>query len=603
MEPKEVIDNNSKVTRNVIITIGSVLFGILALIAVYQILKHYMHVDLVKFAYDLFMLKYLPTLGNDSSYGLLFILGVLTSVHCIGMCGGIAMSQTINKGENLKGKKRDIKGLMLPSALYNFGRVISYTFIGGLVGGLGQILSFNGVMKGIVPIVGGVLMIIMGIKLLGIFPQLRRFNIPVPSFVAKKLVSQNSYTPFIVGILTGLMPCGPLQIVQLYALGTRSVFIGALSMFVFSLGTLPALFIFGILNSFISKKNSNKILKLSAAFVVILGFVMIGRGLALSGISLNFGSHNNVASEGIAKIEGGIQKVTTKIDSGSYPPIVVQKGIPVQWTITADEDNLNHCNNAITIPKLNINKKLTVGENIVEFAAESEGEIIYTCWMGMIKSSIYVVSDIDKPENVDLLSANNGIRETSNCNMGSSTGENTSNLCEMNNDEESLCNGKMHKNGEDCGLMEKKQSTTDDKEIIKILEENGAIYNDDLPNTVEHSEESKLDVVESENGKEIADPIKVETWEGYLIDRHCFGMVRPEIETRACLLMDECMESGYGIAVKKDDESYEFFIFDEKGKNLAYEQLSKLEKNSEIKITVKGQFTENMIKVSELSVY
>jgi sulfite exporter TauE/SafE len=249
MEPKEVIDNNSKVTRNVIITIGSVLFGILALIAVYQILKHYMHVDLVKFAYDLFMLKYLPTLGNDSSYGLLFILGVLTSVHCIGMCGGIAMSQTINKGENLKGKKRDIKGLMLPSALYNFGRVISYTFIGGLVGGLGQILSFNGVMKGIVPIVGGVLMIIMGIKLLGIFPQLRRFNIPVPSFVAKKLVSQNSYTPFIVGILTGLMPCGPLQIVQLYALGTRSVFIGALSMFVFSLGTLPALFIFLQINN------------------------------------------------------------------------------------------------------------------------------------------------------------------------------------------------------------------------------------------------------------------------------------------------------------------------------------------------------------------
>jgi hypothetical protein len=79
----------------------------------------------------------------------------------------------------------------------------------------------------------------------------------------------------------------------------------------------------------------------------------------------------------------------------SYYFISMQKGIPVKWTIKADEDELNGCNNAIVIPKLNIEVSFQVGDNIVEFTAHEAGEITYTCWMGMIKSKIHVVDELE----------------------------------------------------------------------------------------------------------------------------------------------------------------------------------------------------------------
>lgn len=354
--------------------------------------------NLLEFFKNLFLLKYLPNLGTNASYGLLLTFGVLVSFHCIGMCGGIALSQCIKKNEieaeNLSNKSHT---WLIPSLLYNLGRVISYTFVGGIVGGLGHVISFSGIFKGIIPIVSGLFMIIMAINLLGIFPILRRLNIRMPYFVAKKIRKENNYSPVIVGLLSGLMPCGPLQIVQLYALSTRSVILGAASMFFFSIGTVPVLFIFGAINTIISKKFSTIILKVSAVLVLILGVVMIGRGLALYGISTQM--HNEMSMKGeqaFATVQGNLQTVTTEIKPDSFPPIVVQKGVPIKWIMKADKDNLNDCNNSITIPKLKIEKKLTLGDNLIEFTPDVEGEIAFTCWMGMIKSKITVVDDLKK---------------------------------------------------------------------------------------------------------------------------------------------------------------------------------------------------------------
>jgi len=359
-----------------------------------------LNMHIMQFLKDLFMMEYIPQLGIDASYGLLFLIGLLTSFHCIGMCGGIIISQTIAKNQITDVGGEKIKQVWFKSSIsYNLGRIIAYTFVGGIVGGLGQIITFTGFWKGIIPIFGGLFMIIMGINLLGLFPALRRFNIRMPSFVAKKVIGKNNYSPFYIGLLTGLMPCGPLQIIQLYALGTRSVFHGALSMLIFSLGTVPLLFTFGAINSFFSKKYAHRILKLSAVFIIILGFVMISRGFALSGIQTNLPvSYQMTVSNdvGIAILEGKVQVVTTSILSDSYPPILVQKGIPVKWIINATDENLNECNNAITIPKFKIEKNLQVGKTLVEFTPLEVGNIGYTCWMGMIKSKIIVVDDLSE---------------------------------------------------------------------------------------------------------------------------------------------------------------------------------------------------------------
>jgi sulfite exporter TauE/SafE len=364
-------------------------------VLIFILLKYLGYISILNFLENLFLLKYLPKLGPNTGYGLIFIFGVLTSFHCIGMCGGIAISQTVGNGsEASKSEGQKSNTWFLPSLLYNGGRVVSYTAVGGLVGGIGSIISFSGVLKGIVPVIGGIFMIIMGINLLGIFPLLRRFNIRRPLFIAKKINRTKGYRPFYIGLLTGLMPCGPLQIIQLYALGTRSVLFGAFSSFIFSIGTVPLLFAFGAINTVINKKNSWIILKASALIVLVLGVVMIGRGMALYGITFDVMSDSDHKTSGTALVDHGIQTVITKIKSDSYPEIIVQKGIPVKWILRVEEKNLNQCNNAIVISELNINKKLVVGDNLIKFKPAKEGNIIYTCWMGMIKSKIRIINKI-----------------------------------------------------------------------------------------------------------------------------------------------------------------------------------------------------------------
>ncbi len=332
--------------------------------------------------------NYIPQVNQSMGYGLLFfVVGLLTSLHCIAMCGGINISQCVSY--RLGDNRSNVK----PSILYNVGRVISYTVIGGIAGGLGSVISFSGVAKGIVAIFAGVFMLSMGLNMLNVFPWLKKVSLRMPKFFGNKIYNnQNKYGPLYIGILNGLMPCGPLQSMQLYALGTGSILNGALSMFFFSVGTLPLMFGLGIVSSFISNKLSHRILKVSAILVMVLGLVMLNRGLSLSGISL---VNINTNSNNISTIKGDVQLITTKMESGNYIPIIVEKNIPVKWTIIADESDLNGCNNPVTIPKYNIRQTLVPGENAIEFLPEEEGNIVYTCWMGMISSTIKVVPDIN----------------------------------------------------------------------------------------------------------------------------------------------------------------------------------------------------------------
>lgn len=336
--------------------------------------------------------NFIPQVNQNMGYGILFVVGLLTSLHCIAMCGGINLSQCISYkfAENETSKIAKMK----PSLMYNAGRVISYTIIGGIVGALGSAISFSGQAKGIVAILSGVFMVIMGINMLNIFPWLRKINPKMPKIFGNKIQNSGKHGPFYIGLLTGLMPCGPLQAMQLYALGAGSFLAGASSMFFFSAGTVPLMFGFGAISSFLSGKFTHKLLKVSAVLVMILGFIMVNRGLNLSGVNLVYAA--SPASGNVARIEGNVQAVTTKLESGSYPAIAVQQGIPVRWTMKADAKDINGCNGTITIPKYGITKKLEPGDNVIEFTPDADGNIPYTCSMGMISGNIKVVSDVTK---------------------------------------------------------------------------------------------------------------------------------------------------------------------------------------------------------------
>ncbi len=336
---------------------------------------------------------------TNMGYGMLFVIGLITSVHCVAMCGGINLSQCIPVRPLEEESSRF--AFLRPAFLYNFGRVISYTVVGFIVGALGSVFTFSDTMQGTLKLAAGVFMVIMGINMLGIFPWLRRLNPRMPKVFARKINAKKgkSKSPLIVGLLNGLMPCGPLQAMQIYALSTGNAFAGAMSMFLFSMGTVPLMFGLGAAGTALGKKFTNKIMTAGAVLVVVLGLSMFSQGVNLAGIyqPLSFAKEggNEQADVVGEKTEDGVQVVNSTLSSGRYPDITVQAGMPVKWIIDAPQGSINGCNNEMIIREYGIKHKFTDGENIVEFTPTETGTFQYTCWMGMIRGSITVVEGGD----------------------------------------------------------------------------------------------------------------------------------------------------------------------------------------------------------------
>ena len=283
---------------------------------------------------------------SKMSYGMLFIVGFLTSVHCMAMCGGINLSQCIPVADDDNGKTPENK-IILPSLLYNTGRVISYSVICFLLGGIGMLLTGGGgtgiplLLQGILKIIAGLFMVIMGINMLGVIPVLRKFQIRFPEKLADKISrkKRKENRPFGVGVLNGLMPCGPLQSMQIIALGSGNPVSGAAAMLMFSLGTVPLMLGFGSMVSALGKKYTKIVMRVGSILVVVLDLAMLSQGVSVSGINMDrTGTESagivseNTEELNVAKISesGDMQYVNSELDFGTYPEITVYSGIPVE---------------------------------------------------------------------------------------------------------------------------------------------------------------------------------------------------------------------------------------------------------------------------------
>lgn len=332
-------------------------------------------------------------------YGMLFVIGLITSVHCIAMCGGINLSQTLRKGES--GAEGISKTMFWNTFAYNVGRVVSYTVIGGVLGALGGLagiedsLQTSSAFQGYLKLLVGIIMVVMGANMLGIFPGLRKLRIRIP-FPGEKS-SWKKRTPFFVGLCNGFMPCGPLQSMEIVALASGSCATGAFSMFYFSLGTVPLMLGFGSLFSALGKKFTRQILKTGAILVVVMGLSMMSQGSALSGFGSRSGEktaakadHMQNDDQTSAVEKDGVQYVSSTLRSGQYPDITVKAGEPVKWEIQAPEGSINGCNYKMILRDFGVEYTFENGKNTLEFTPEKAGTYTYTCWMGMITGTIYV---------------------------------------------------------------------------------------------------------------------------------------------------------------------------------------------------------------------
>ena len=377
------------------------------------------------------LLNFEKVADSTMGFGMLFVIGLMTSVHCIAMCGGINVSQCLSENKKFSG---------LYPVMYNLGRVVSYTVIGfvlgfaGMLFGTGENLGVSSIIQGLIKSFAGIYMVIMGVNMLGFVPQIKRLTFHFPNFIGKFRVKNSQ--PFVVGLLNGFMPCGPLQSIQLVALATGNPFTGGLSMFAFSLGTVPLMLGLGSLVSVLGKRFTDRMMTVGAVLVTVMGLAMVSQGASLTGMiksenlmvlvvmlafmciveninfnkrqvktvslmiilfigiftsrfmAINYVSENDESSY---HMENGVQVVESQLASGKYSSIKVKKDVPVRWIINAPDGSINGCNYKIYINSYGIEYTFQKGENIIEFTPTKSGNIGYSCWMGMIKGNIKVV--------------------------------------------------------------------------------------------------------------------------------------------------------------------------------------------------------------------
>lgn len=315
----------------------------------------------------------IPTIDENITYGMLFVTGLLTSIHCVSMCGAINLLTVINKTTKRSYKK---------PILYNLGRLISYTALGGIVGLIGSVLTVNKTVTGIIILLAAIVMFLMALAMLGLIP-LKKLKL-----IRHKTVTAN---PLIIGLLNGLMPCGPLQAMQFYALSTASPIKGAISMFLFCLGTIPLMLGTGLFLNKLTGKWKIIVNKIATCLILILSVVMLNQALLYLNIDLFKNNDDSTYQKAILKET--YQEVKINVSYGNYQDIIIQKDIPVKLIIHVDEDKLTGCNNEIYLAKYKIKKKLKVGDNIIEFTPTKEETLTYTCYMNMIKNNIKVIDN------------------------------------------------------------------------------------------------------------------------------------------------------------------------------------------------------------------
>lgn len=348
----------------------------------------------------------LPDAGEKTNLVLLFAAGLLTGFHCIAMCGGFVVSYTAKNLE--KGHKGFTQHLV-----YGGSKVVSYTVIGAIFGLIGGAVAFSVGLRGWVAILAGAFMVFYSLSMFGLkFFRKFQFNPKFLSRFASKESGKFSgpYSrPLVTGLLNGLfIACGPLQAMYLYAVGTGSVVSGAASLFAFGLGTLPVMIGFGSFASVISSKTTGKILKISAVIVLILGLIMLNRGLDLTGSKFSYNSIKagitGASGANSVGVVNGVQEINMQVDASGYSPnsFVLQKNVPVKWNVNVVQ--LTGCNQELVMSAYKIDVKLKQGLNVINFTPDKTGTITFTCGMGMLRGS-FIVTDNGKATSQQLVSA------------------------------------------------------------------------------------------------------------------------------------------------------------------------------------------------------
>jgi len=211
-------------------------------------------------------------------YIVALMTGLVGSLHCIGMCGPIAVALPLgNKSWFHK---------VIGSIIYNAGRVVTYALLGIIFGLLGQGIEMAGLQQW--ASIGLGIVLILSV----LFPVLFKGQVNIDRFFFgfaskligkfRKLFSISSYPSLLViGLLNGLLPCGLVYVAIAGAINTNDIVHGAIYMSIFGVGTIPIMASIPIVGSLIGTNIRKRFKGVVSAFIIILGIIFILRGLSL----------------------------------------------------------------------------------------------------------------------------------------------------------------------------------------------------------------------------------------------------------------------------------------------------------------------------------
>jgi len=351
----------------------------------------------------------LVNVNSNSSLPTFFFLGLIAGISsCAALVGGLLLSMTKQWSE-IYGKSNSTLEKFQPYLLFNFGRLLSYGFLGGIIGAIGAKIQLSLGFTAFLITLVSFLMIFLGLQMLGV-RYFRRFQITMPKFITRRIAAETKFQgklmPFLMGALTFFLPCGFTLTSQSLALISGSFWQGAAIMFAFALGTAPGLLAIGFSSvKFLEKTHlSEKFLKVAGILVLFFALYNINAQLnllglpSLSDVKLNYVNQanlqkNSLDEKDLPPIINGKQVIRMKASSYSYEPnyFKIKAGIPVRWEI--EDVGTSGCTNAIFSKGLFPDEiPLTPGQiSVKEFTPTKPGKYKFSCWMGMVSGIIEVV--------------------------------------------------------------------------------------------------------------------------------------------------------------------------------------------------------------------
>ncbi len=343
-------------------------------------------------------LDILPSDDGGVTVPLILLIGLTAGFStCMALVGGLVLGASAKHNE-LHPEATALEKFR-PHLFFNFGRVIGYAVLGGVLGLIGSTIELSNFALGIITIAVGLIMLVMGLQLIDIFPWANNLKLTLPKGLSRALgigTEQKEYShknAMLLGASTFFLPCGFTQAMQVIAISTGSFFYGGLVMGLFALGTVPGLLTVGGLVATVKGAMARKFFKFAGLVVLLFAIFNLSNGLNLTGFNFAYGqtySAINLNDPNVT-LENGVQVVRMKELSNGYSPnsFTIQEGVPVKWIIDAQAPF--SCAASLTLPKYNIRKNLVKGENIIEFTPKETGRLPFSCSMGMYTGVFNVV--------------------------------------------------------------------------------------------------------------------------------------------------------------------------------------------------------------------